>query len=86
MIGSVGRVQALPSAALVPSTITEDISGTVMMCHRRTAQHCRSAARLRSAGMVPPQSGQMAKLAAMSDRSPLGGLSAGSQAPALGPQ
>jgi hypothetical protein len=31
--------------------------------------------------MVPPQSGQMAKSASMSDRSPLGGLSAGSQAP-----
>ena len=49
MIGSVEPVQALLSAVLVPSTITVDIGEPVMMCHRRTAQHCRSAARLRSA-------------------------------------
>ena len=31
-------VQALLSAALGPSTITVDVSGTVMRCHRRMAR------------------------------------------------
>ncbi len=49
LIGSVVPVQALLSAALGPSTITVGVSGTVMTCHRRMAEGCRSAARLRSA-------------------------------------
>ena len=49
LIGSAVPVRALLSAALGPSTITVGVSGTVMTCHRRMAQRCRSAARLRSA-------------------------------------
>ena len=49
LIGSAEPVQALLSAALGPSTIAVDVSRTVMRCHTRMAQRCRSAARLRSA-------------------------------------
>ena len=46
MIGSVVPVQALLSAALVLGKLTVDVSGTVMTCHKRMAEGCRSAARL----------------------------------------
>ena len=49
LIGIVVPLRGLLSAARGPSTITVDVSVTVMMCHRRMAQGCRSVARSRSA-------------------------------------
>src|SRR5215208_1909381 len=49
LIGSAVPMRALLSAALGASTITVGVRGHVMTCHRRMAQRCGSAARLRSA-------------------------------------
>ena len=53
LIGNAVPVQALLSAARGPSMMIVDVSGTVMTCHRRMAEGCRSAARLRSAAWCP---------------------------------
>src|SRR4029453_8234273 len=53
LIGNAVPVKALLSAARGLSMMIVDVSGTVMMCHRRMAEGCRSAARLRSAAWCP---------------------------------